>query len=63
MQIKRFMFASGLALSLGMSAQGADYYVDATASKGGDGSAKAPFATIQAAARADLGSGLCGMRG
>ena len=58
MQMKRFMFASALALSLGMSAQGADYYVDATAAlrlrsgqaKGGDGSAKAPFATIQQAA-------------
>ena len=49
MQMKRFLFASALALSLGVSAQGSNYYVDATA-KGGDGSAKAPFATIQQAA-------------
>jgi len=50
MQMKRFMFVSGLVLSFGLSTCGAEYYVDATASKGGDGSARAPFATIQAAA-------------
>lgn len=44
------MFASGLALSLGVSTQGANYYVDVKSAKGGDGSAKTPFATIQAAA-------------
>lgn len=44
------MFASVMALSLGMSTQGADYYVDANAAKGGDGSDKAPYPTIQQAA-------------
>ncbi len=48
--MKQFMLASGLALSLGVTAQGANYHVDGTAPKGGDGSAKAPFATIQQAA-------------
>ena len=55
--MKQFMFATVLALSLGVTAQGANYYVDGTAlrlgsgqAKGGDGSAKTPFATIQAAA-------------
>jgi hypothetical protein len=50
MLMKKFMFASALALSLGVTAQGANYYVDANASKGGDGSAKAPYPTIQQAA-------------
>ncbi len=48
--MKQFMIATGLALSLGVTAQGANYYVDATAAKGGDGSAKAPYPTIQQAA-------------
>ena len=41
MQTKRFIIASGLALSLGLSAQGDNYYLDPTAPTGGDGSAKA----------------------
>jgi hypothetical protein len=49
-QMKKFMFATGLALSLGVTARGANYYVDGAAAKGGDGSAKVPFATIQQAA-------------
>ena len=50
MQMKQFIFATALALSLDLSAQGANYYVDVNAPKGGDGSAKAPFAAIQQAA-------------
>jgi len=50
MQMKQFMFATALALGLGLSAQGAHYYVDGKVVKGGDGSATAPFATIQQAA-------------
>jgi len=37
-------------MSAGVTTRGADFYVDAKVLKGGDGSAKAPFATIQAAA-------------
>ena len=48
--MKRLMLTSGLVVSLGLSAYAADLYVDVTATKGGDGSAQAPFATIQAAA-------------
>ena len=47
--MERFIFATVLALSLGLVVQGANYYVDGTA-KGGDGSVTAPFATIQQAA-------------
>jgi len=57
--MKRLSFGCvlGLSLGLGLAARGANFYVDATAlrlgsgqAKGGDGSAKAPYPTIQQAA-------------
>jgi len=33
MQMKQFMFATALALSLGVVAQGANYYVDGAAAR------------------------------
>ncbi|MEI6562948.1 MAG: DUF1565 domain-containing protein, partial [bacterium] len=48
--MNRSLFSCVLALSLGLAARGADYYVDGAAASGGDGSASAPYTTIQQAA-------------